>query len=140
MSNRAAGKRYENKIEAYLKSLGWQVDKARAALRAIGPGKFVSSQCDLLGFADLFAVHPAKPYTLLVQAHKGTNIATRMRKGEAVPWNLGAQRVQIWTPAGSVRSGVRVHWFRDTGSVTGPAWVEYFFRLKTGVEPLGGIL
>lgn len=133
MSSRAAGNRFELRIKGYLESLGWVVDKARATLKFVGPGKCYSSPCDFWGFGDLIGIHPQKPYTLVVQAHKGTNVGERKAKAEAVPWNPIAQRVQVWTPVDGLRSGIRV-W-----SLQGGHWREFFFRMKEGEPPLEGM-
>ena len=137
MSNAAAGKRFESKIKEYLESLGFKVDKARAALHFIGPGKFFSSPCDFFGAADLIAVHKEKPYTLFIQAHRGTSLKPRREKLEAVPWNLQVQKVQLWTAQEGVRGGVRVLEL-DRSDVS--EWRETIFRLKEGENPPAGVL
>ncbi len=130
MNNRAAGQRFEAKCKKYLESIGFTVDKARAALHFIGPGKFFSSQCDFFGAADLMAIHPAKTYTLFVQCHRGTSLNPRREKLEKVPWNFKAQKVQLWTADEIVRGGIRT-WIRESWAL---GWEEARWKMESGVE------
>ena len=136
MSNRAAGKRFEDRCKKFLESLGFCVDKARAATRWTPRGTFSSSN-DFLGCADLLAVHPEKPYTLFVQCTLG-DIGSRQRKMEAVPWCHEAQRVMVWSRQEGMASGIRSHrlgiWTGKEGT-NSFKWDEAFFRMKDGQEP-----
>jgi hypothetical protein len=135
LSNRSRGAAFETRIKQYLESVGYTVDKARAALAFRGPGKFFSSQNDFLGCADLLAVHPQRPWTLFVQATLGQK-APRQKKMEAVDWNLNAQKVQLWTrPAPGHARILTLH--RNTDDAK-PFWTERSFRLCNGIVD-GGI-
>lgn len=131
MSNRAIGKRFEDRCKKFLESLGFTVDKARASLKFVGPGKFFSGANDIMGCADLVAVHPHKGYTLFVQCHHSTSSSrTRKEKLENVKWNLPAQKVQLWMPLEDLMAGIRTLELRPEG------WKEYIWRMKKGEEPL----
>lgn len=134
MSTRESGRRFEKKIQTYLESLGFVVDRARASVRFIGPGKFISSQNDFWGYGDHIAVHPKAEDTLVIQATTGTGVGQKQKKAEAIPWNLNAQRVQIWMPA-QFRSGIRVLWLRRWTE-----WEEHLFRMKIGQPPSSDFL
>jgi hypothetical protein len=134
MSNRAAGKRFENRIADYLKSLGFAVEKARAVVKFVGPGKAISGPQDILGVADIMAIHPQRSWTLFIQATLGS-ISPRLKKLESVDWSITGQRVQLWTRQVGMQGGIRVLTLnQDKG------WVEEFFRLKNGKWPPDGIL
>src|SRR3990167_11369526 len=126
MSNRSRGAAFEVRIKKYLESLGFTVDKARAALHFRGPGKFFSSQNDFFGCADLIAIHPEKPYILFIQATLG-EISSRKKKLLAVPWNLQVCRVQLWKRDEAFRGGIVVKELGREGSFR-----EIIFRIKDG--------
>ena len=128
MGNREKGKRFEDRIKKYLESCGWTVDKARAAVRFVGPGRAVSSPNDFFGCADLIGVHQDKPYTLMIQCHAGKSATQRKAKLEAINWHYTAQRVQLWMPQSGMRGGIRAL----SLCMPGRDWSEYFFRLKAG--------
>lgn len=118
MSNRTKGAAFEKRVQEYLISLGYAADRARPALKFVGPGKFFSGPNDFLGCADIMAVHKEKPYTLFIQCHAGDNFADRKRKMAAVPWNLKYQRVHIWGKSKTKRSHIRLFALDDGG------WIE----------------
>ena len=132
MSNRAIRRRFEDHCKKYLESVGFVVDKARAALKFAGPGKFFSSSNDFFGCADLIGVHPDKAYSLFVQCHLSSNpnIKRRQQKMEAVPWNLAVHRVELWLADGR-RGGMR------TFDLVAFGWKEILWKMKHGEEPLG---
>jgi hypothetical protein len=137
MSNRAAGQRFEKKIKDYLESIGFVVEKARASVIWIkkGPGKPtpISTHHDLFGVADMIAIHPAKKYTLFVQATRDvSDAAPRRRKLEAVPWNHEAQRVQLWMLQPGIRGGIRVEELLPATGTAAQFWRENFFKLTNG--------
>jgi len=134
VNSKTKGNNFENRIKKYLESLGYTVDKARAALKFAGPGKYFSSPNDFWGVADLIAFRKDRAYTLIVQAHAGHDVGPRQRKLEALPWHPTAQRVQLWVKQPSFQSGIRSLWL-DNGT-----WKEYIWRLKDGQEPVGGLL
>lgn len=140
MSTRAAGQRFELRCKKYLESVGFTVDKARAALRSFGPGKYFSSPCDFFGCADLIAVHPDKPYTLFVQcyASPGHGPGNKLKELGAVKWNLKAQNVQLWQRVDSIAGGIRTLIRREVDGQM--AWGEMIWRMRNGEEPEGGLL
>lgn len=138
MSRREAGRRLETRIQKYLESLGWVVDKARAAVKFIGPGKFVSSRNDFWGFGDLSAIHPLRDFTLVVQTTLDSGVGRKRERAESIPWNLNVQRIQVWQPVASIQSGMRVLWLRK---FTEPAtWEDYIFKMKPREWPPSRIL
>jgi len=139
---RAAGQRFELKCKKFLESIGFTVDKARQAAVFLGTGRgWAGSPNDFLGCADLLGVHPEKQYTLFVQCTLDPGVGRKKADLLEVKWNLLAQRVQIWMPAGNVRGGIRVIELRYPGSnVDLPKWSEALFRMVTGECPVGGIL
>src|SRR4051812_26738930 len=114
MSNKSRGNAFELKVKKYLESLGFKVDKARAKIMMIAPGRMVSGPNDFLGCADLLAVHPQRRYTLLAQCTLG-DVSARQRKMETVPWNLEAQKVMLWTRQDGILSGMRVMTLQSGG-------------------------
>ena len=138
---RAAGARFEDKCKKFLESLGWTADKARQAVKFIGPGRAVGTANDFFGCVDVMAVNPDKNYTLFVQCTKDSGVGRKKRDLEAVRWNLDSQRVQVWLPLQGMRGGIRVLRLMSHGTNEREAvWVETLFRMATGVEPEGGVL
>lgn len=115
MSNRSRGAAFELRCKKILESQGFHVDKARAIVRPVfRPGRppvFVSSANDFMGCADLLAVHRESAQTWFVQCTVGdhTHVRPRRRKMELVPWNLTAQRVEIWQRVEKPRGVIRIH-------------------------------
>lgn len=137
MSNKSVGNAFELKSKKYLEANGFAVDKARAILKRLFiPGKapmFVSSPNDFLGVADLLGVHPEKDYTLFVQCFASEDSggrAFRKRKLEKIPWNLHAQRVQLWSKSAK-RGVIRVDELCK-GALVGPEWVTEEFKMVKG--------
>lgn len=137
MSNREAGNRFEKRIEQYLISLGFAVERARAKIIWIpgqgGQRRPISTSHDIFGCVDLVGVHPAKSYTLFVQTTLG-DPKPRMDKLQAFRWNVGVQRVQLWQRQDGVLSGLRVRRLEPMG------WEESIFRMKDGVPPPAEVL
>ena len=128
MSNREKGKSFEKKIKQYLESLSFVVERAKPAARWIGPGRCISGPNDILGCADIMAVHPKKDYTVFIQATSGHGIAPRKKKLETVPWSA-AQRVQLWSPQEKLRNGIRVLWLHAG------EWSMHVFQMEAGKWP-----
>src|SRR3990167_6699656 len=134
VSNKQKGRAFEMRVMKYLQSIGYSVDRARPALKFVGPGKYYCGPNDFWGCADLIAFRKDKPFVLVLQVHAGSSISPRQRKLEALPWHPTAQRVQLWVKQPSFQSGIRSLWL-DNGT-----WKEYIWRLKDGQEPVGGLL
>ena len=128
MSARSKGAAFEARIRDYLKSLGFVVDRARAIVRPVGPGKWVSSPNDFFGCIDLMAVRADRAYTLFIQATT-SNPTAKLPELQSMPWNFQVQKVQVWSRQNGVRSGVRV--LELCGLEPGQTR-EMFFRLKDG--------
>ena len=93
---RAKGKRFETEVRAWLEAGGFTCDQARASLKMIGPGRFISSSNDFFGCTDLIAVHPFYEKTVFIQCHAGDDPYSRMHKMDAVSWNTRAQQVLVF--------------------------------------------
>ena len=134
MSNRSRGLAFEKKIQEYLSGIGFTIDRARAAVKFIGPGRAISSPNDFFGCADLIGVHQQKPYTLFLQCTKGDTVSRR-KKCEAVKWNLDAQKVQVWTDQSGIRNGIRSYKLCKDGE-----WSEHIWIMRPGVKPDADVL
>ena len=139
---RAAGKRFEKKCQDFLTSLGWHVDKARAAviwIKGKGGVRPISTTNDFWGCADLICVHPNKPFLLVVQCTIGTNVRSKLADLAQVGWNFDAQRPQVWMPMNETRGGMRTLGARrQEGGVL--QTTEFLWRMTEGEEPAGNFL
>lgn len=128
MSSRSKGRYFERKVKAYLESIGFTCDEARASLKPLFlPGKgriFVSSRNDILGCVDILALHQVLPYTLFVQCTISvSDRAKKKAKLLSVKWNSAAHVVQVWSRDDKARGGVRVSTLKADGS-----WTETRFK------------
>lgn len=145
-STRAQGAAWERRCKEYLESLGFKVDKARATLRVIGPGRFCSTANDFFGCIDLLAISPSKDYTLFIQCTTAKDTGTRAHKRreiELVPWNFKVHRVQLWTKNHELRSWVSAHELEVGISESHEKqfhWEPSGFKMVNGEWPGGDIL
>ena len=61
----------------------------------IGPGKLITAGNDIFG-SDLIALKADSPQTLFVQATMDGSVTKRLDEIKKYPWNLAAQRVELW--------------------------------------------
>lgn len=135
-SNRARGNAFEKRIQEYLESIGYAVERARAKIIWIPGGivngkkqlRPISTSHDHFGCCDLIGIHPDRPFTIFIQTTLGS-LTGRKEKMQNFKWNLSAQRVQVWTRIESMQSGIRVLELCPNGE-----WLETIFRLKDGVR------
>lgn len=64
MNSRAKGRRYELKTKAILEAQGWDVEVVKG-------GSGWQKKTDFFGYFDIIALHPRKPYILLIQVKGG---------------------------------------------------------------------
>jgi len=133
--NRAAGKRFEKKLEDFLVTLGYRVQKAGQRVLWLKDKKThkirpISLSADFFGCIDLIGIHPNKCQTLFVQATLDHVTGRKKDEIQQIPWNFSGQKVQLWRRQDGIMGGIKVEALQPEGT-----WHETIFRLRPGEWP-----
>lgn len=94
-SARAKGRAFERLVGTWLRAHFWVVDdEPRGKVRAIGPGRFISSPVDLFGCIDIVAMHQTRGIWF-IQATSGGDVAAKKREVAALPWPPDASHLRV---------------------------------------------
>ncbi len=128
-STRAKGRAFETWCRDRLTEQGWAVHLCGRKAMMIGPGRLVTAGNDIMG-ADLVAVRSDRPYTLFVQATMDSGVTKRLTETQRYPWNLAAQRVELWQKKPD--SSVVVQLYTGGGFAEIGRYIRGKFYLKGG--------